>query len=73
MSGKFIIRQIVIFFVMSLATHEARATSVVPPTFDGLVAQADYIVRAVVKSVNAQLYDEGAHRHRRNAEIPSGR
>jgi hypothetical protein len=30
---------------------EVRATSVVPPSFDELVNQSDYIVRAVVKSV----------------------
>ena len=32
----------------------ARATSVIPPTFTELVNQADYIVRAVVKSVNSE-------------------
>jgi hypothetical protein len=33
---------------------KATATSVVPPEFDALVGQADYIVRAVVKSVSAE-------------------
>ena len=33
------------------ATSSLRATSVIPPSFEELVAQSDYVVRAVVKSV----------------------
>lgn len=32
----------------------ARATTVVPPEFDQLVNETDYVVRAVVKSVNSE-------------------
>lgn len=39
------------------------ATSVVPPTFDQLVGQADYVVRAVVKSVNSEWRIDGGSRH----------
>ncbi|MDB6092764.1 MAG: hypothetical protein JWM32_326 [Verrucomicrobia bacterium] len=37
-----------------VAASFSRATSVVPPTFDELVNQSDYIVQAVVKSVVAE-------------------
>ena len=41
----------------------AQATTVIPPGFDQLVAQADYVVRAVVVSVTSELHAEGPHRH----------
>ncbi len=41
----------------------AHATTVMPPTFEQLVSQADYIVRATVKSVTAEWRSEGANRH----------
>ena len=40
-----------------------RATSVVAPSFNSLVGQADYIVHAVVKSVRAEMREAGPHRH----------
>lgn len=54
---------ILVLFAFVVAVHDARATSVIPPSFNSLVGQADYVVRTVVKSVNAQLYVGGAHRH----------
>ena len=46
-----------------LAAVPASATSVIPPEFNQLVDQADYIVRAVVKSVTSELRTSGPHRH----------
>jgi hypothetical protein len=46
-----------------LAAAPARATTVVPPQFEELVTKADYIVRAVVRSVNAQMRTDGPQRH----------
>lgn len=37
-------------------------TTVTAPSFDSLVSQADYVVRAVVKSVNAEWQVDGANR-----------
>jgi len=45
------------------AVSFARATTVIPPNFNKLVSQADYIVRAVVKSVNSELSTDGGKRH----------
>jgi hypothetical protein len=39
------------------------ATMVVAPEFNSLVDQADYVVRAVVVSVNSEWRDSGQHRH----------
>ena len=48
---------------LALAPLRIFATTVVPPEFDSLVSQADYIVRAVVKSVTAEWRLEGPQRH----------
>jgi len=40
-----------------------RATTVVPPKFESLVGQADYIVRAVVTAVHAEMISSGPNRH----------
>lgn len=40
--------------LLLLATPLARATTVVQPTFEKLVGSSDYIVRAVVKSVDSE-------------------
>jgi hypothetical protein len=55
----------VALFLLALASVSpaARATTVVPPSFEQLVSQADYIVRAKVKSVTAEWRSEGANRH----------
>ena len=49
--------------LLFLAAVAAPATTVRPPEFDNLVGQADYVVRAVVKSVTAELRTSGPHRH----------
>ena len=51
------------YLILFLTALPARATTVVPPQFEELVAKSDYIVRAVVKSVKAQMYADGPHRH----------
>ncbi len=40
-----------------------RATTVIPPDFQQLVDQSDYIVRAVVKSVSSEMKTDGYGRH----------
>jgi hypothetical protein len=40
----------------------ARATTVIPPEFPELVNQADYVVRAVVKSVTSEWRETGGQR-----------
>lgn len=49
--------------ILIFSAVPGRATTVVPPQFEELVAKSEYIVRAVVKSVNAQMHADGAHRH----------
>jgi hypothetical protein len=41
----------------------AQATTVIPPDFQQLVDQSDYIVRAVVKSVTSEMRSDGPNRH----------
>jgi hypothetical protein len=50
-------------FVAAIGLSSVKATTVVPPSFNDLVNQADYIVRAVVKSVSCEWRDDGANRH----------
>jgi hypothetical protein len=58
------LKSVALFVVaLALAASAARATTVVPPSFEQLVGQADYIVRATVKSVTAEWRSEGANRH----------
>ncbi len=47
---------------LGVASSPAFATTVAAPTFDSLVAQSDYVVRATVKSVNAVWRVDGANR-----------
>ena len=41
----------------------ARATTVVPPDFDSLVSQADYVVRGVVKSTTSEWRSDSSGKH----------
>lgn len=41
----------------------AQATTVIPPDFQQLVSQSDYIVRAVVKTVTSEIRTDGQNRH----------
>ena len=47
-------------FLLALAT--TQGTSVVPPDFEQLVGESDYVVRAVVKSVTAEWRVNQGHR-----------
>jgi hypothetical protein len=46
--------------VLGIVGH---ATTVIPPDFQQLVNQSDYIVRAVVKSVSSEMQSDGQNRH----------
>jgi len=45
------------------ATLSLSATTIIQPSFDGLVQQADYIVQAKVKSVTAEWRVDGPNKH----------
>jgi hypothetical protein len=57
------LRFLPVCLALFVAAVPAPATTVRPPEFDNLVGQADYIVRAVVKSVTSELRTSGPHRH----------
>jgi len=48
--------------LLGSVTVPLHATTVEPPTFDQLVGQSEYIVRAVVKSVTPEMQQEGPNR-----------
>jgi len=48
---------------LSFVPARLGATSVIAPSFDQLVNQADYIVRARVKSVSSEWRTHGTHRY----------
>ncbi|HET7535542.1 MAG TPA: hypothetical protein VFJ90_03755 [Candidatus Didemnitutus sp.] len=54
---------IILGFLFAAFAARLAATTVVAPSFDQLVAQADYVVRAVVKSVNSEWRTEGENKH----------
>ncbi len=43
--------------------HSARATTVIPPTFDELVGQAEVIFQGTVTEVKSERIGEGGQRH----------
>ncbi len=49
--------------VYSMMAAVSQATTVIPPDFQQLVSQSDYIVRAVVKSVSSEMQTDGQNRH----------
>jgi hypothetical protein len=49
--------------ILALQPLVAPATTVRAPSFDSLVNQADYVVRAVVKSVSSEFQTSGTNRH----------
>ena len=49
--------------ISGLLVVVAQATTVIPPDFQQLVSQSDYIVRAVVKSVTSEMQTDGQSRH----------
>jgi hypothetical protein len=50
-------------FFAAFVWSPLRATTVIPPEFPALVNESDYIVRAVVKSVNSEWRGNEGHRH----------
>jgi hypothetical protein len=48
---------------LTLSFQTARATTVIPPTFDELVAQAQVIFQGKVTDVRSQWVGEGGQRH----------
>src|ERR1700682_3229430 len=46
-----------------VAVRTAQATTVIPPTFDDLVGQAEVIFQGNVTDVKSQWVGEGAQRH----------
>ena len=51
------------FFLCLFAAATVRATSVIPPSFDQLVGQAQVIFQGTVTDVRSQWNGEGAQRH----------
>lgn len=49
--------------VAALSLHAARATTVIPPTFDELVSEAELIFQGTCTDVKSQWIGEGAERH----------
>src|SRR6266404_7151577 len=48
---------------LTVSVRTAKATTVIPPTFDELVAQAEVIFQGVATDVTSQWVGEGAQRH----------
>lgn len=49
--------------VLAVALQSARATTVIPPSFDQLVSQAEMVFQGRVTSVHSEWVGEGAQRH----------
>ncbi|MBI2517856.1 MAG: hypothetical protein HYV95_13210 [Opitutae bacterium] len=49
--------------LLALSPGLARATTVQPPEFPALVDQADYVVRAVIKSSQSEWREKAGHRY----------
>ena len=56
-------RSLLLAFCTLVAFHTAPATTVIPPTFDQLVSQAELIFQGTVTDVKSQWTGEGAQRH----------
>src|SRR4051812_41051946 len=48
---------------IALAITAARATTVIPPSFDQLVQDAELIIQGTVSDVKSQWIGEGGQRH----------
>lgn len=57
------INQILALICLGLTSTAVRATTVIPPTFDELVDQADVIFQGEVTDVKSEWVGEGAQRH----------
>src|SRR5216110_200296 len=58
-----LLRSLVFLSLISLALPAARATTVIPPTFDELVTQAEMIFEGTVTGTRSEWTGEGANRH----------
>ena len=56
-------RSLLFAFCALVAFQSTRATTVIPPTFDQLVSQAELIFQGTVTDVKSQWTGEGAQRH----------
>src|SRR5436190_2865287 len=58
-----LLRSLVFLLLISLALPAARATTVIPPTFDELVTQSEMIFEGTVTGTRSEWTGEGANRH----------
>ena len=58
-----LLRSLVLTLCAGLAVTGLRATTVIPPTFDQLVSQAEFIFQGTVTETRPQWIGEGAERH----------
>ena len=59
---KTVLRSLLLISCALLALHPARAMTVIPPTFDELVGQAELIFEGTVTDVRSERIGEGAER-----------
>ena len=57
------LRALVLFTGLLLALPAARATTVIPPTFDELVANAEMIFEGTVMTIRSEWTGQGSDRH----------
>lgn len=58
-----LLRSLLLILCVGLALATVRATTVVPPTFDQLVTEAEFIFDGTVTEARSQWTGEGAERH----------
>jgi hypothetical protein len=58
-----LLRSLILLWLVSLALSGARATTVIPPTFDELVIKAEMIFEGTVTGLRSEWTGEGANRH----------
>lgn len=56
-------RTLFLLICLALALPAIRATTVIPPTFDQLVGQAEFVFEGTVTGLRPQWMGEGAERH----------
>lgn len=56
-------RYLLLLILVVAASQIVRGTTVIPPTFDELVDQADFIFQGEVTNVKSEWIGEGAQRH----------
>lgn len=58
-----LIKSLLLVAALAVSVPAARATTVIPPTFDELVGQAEFIFQGKVTNVRSQWVGEGGQRH----------